>query len=339
MSVIGIDIGGANLKFSDGERLHFTRMFELWRQPERLAEGLAEGLSLFPRFERLAVTMTGELCDCFETRAEGVARIVAAVETLPAASGQTLYYLVGGQFVAAPRAVTAWHLTAAANWDAIARFVAQLFPDDQGFLLDIGSTTTDLIPFCRGEVSAEGATDFGRLRAGELVYCGAARTPLGAIMSEYALGEERWGLAAEWFASLEDVFVLCGVMAERPDDCATCDGRPLTRGHSLRRLARMLCTEPEEVGEPLLLELAAAIKEALLDRLERAWRLQANRGKLGNAGTRVVLSGSGEWLGRLLLERIGWSGRVSAWSELFSPAASGAAAAFAVARLQEVCCE
>lgn len=335
MSVIGIDIGGANLKFSDGARLHFTRAFELWRQPERLAGALAEGLDSFPPSDLLAITMTGELCDCFAARAEGVARIVGAVEALPAVWGRRLYYQVGGEFVEAARAVTTWQRTAAANWDAIARLVARLFPGEEGLLLDIGSTTTDLIPFRRGEVTAEGMTDFQRLRAGELVYCGAARTPLGAILAEFVQGTDRWGLAAEWFASLEDVFVLCGVIAERPADCATCDGRPLTRSHALRRLARMLCTEPEESGEQLILDLAAAIKEALLDRLERACRLQLARSKWGAGATRVVLSGSGEWLGRLLLERIGWSGRVTSWSELFSPAASGAAAAFALARLEE----
>ena len=33
-----------------------------------------------PAADRLAVTMTGELCDCFRTKAEGVLHILAAVD-------------------------------------------------------------------------------------------------------------------------------------------------------------------------------------------------------------------------------------------------------------------
>jgi (4-(4-[2-(gamma-L-glutamylamino)ethyl]phenoxymethyl)furan-2-yl)methanamine synthase len=334
MTVIGIDIGGANLKFSDGAQQHYTRSFELWRQPERLAAELAEGLAEFRRVDALAITMTGELCDCFETRAEGVARITAAVESLPEALGPSSFYQVGGGFVASSRAVSEWPKTAAANWDAITRWAAAVFSKDSGIVLDIGSTTTDLIPFRCGEVTARGRTDFERLRAGELVYCGATRTPLGSILPEVVWDSVPLGLAAEWFASLKDVMLLCGELEERPADTETCDGRPLTRAHSLRRLARMLCTEPEEAGEPLIVELARAIKQALLDRLARAWLAQTALGQfVGNDGL-VILSGSGEWLGRLLLRHVGWNGRVVAWSELYSPPASDAAAASAVARLR-----
>ncbi|MFN5709817.1 MAG: hydantoinase/oxoprolinase family protein [Planctomycetota bacterium] len=335
MSAIGIDIGGANLKFSDGHRQHFTQPFELWRQPDQLREALAKGLESFPRVDQIAIAMTGELCDCFGTRAEGVARITAAVESASAAFGPASFYQVGGRWVNATQAAREWRSTAAANWDAIARLAAREFPAESGVVLDIGSTTTDLVPIHRGTVAAEGATDFERLRTGELVYCGAARTPLGSILPEFVRGTERMGLAGEWFASLEDVFVLCGHIPERPEDRATCDGRPLTGAFALRRLARMLCTEPEEAGQPLILELAEAIKQALLDRLEQAWRFLASRANLADKVTRVVVSGSGEWLGRLLLNRVGWAGSVTLWSERFSPEASVAAAAFALARLRE----
>ncbi len=333
MRVVGIDIGGANLKFSDGLRQHDSISFELWRRPSELTAALAEGVASYGQIDKLAVTMTGELCDCFATRREGVARIVDAVCRLPAKRGQVQFYQVGGRLVGAEEASQHWTLTAAANWDAIARLVAEEFPQEAGWVLDIGSTTTDLIRFEQGSVAARGKTDFERLRWGELVYCGVARTPLNALLTEWNTGDVRWGLAAEWFASLDDVFVLCGDLPESPEQRQTCDGRPLTREWALRRLGRMLCTEPEEAGEMLIVELARALKDSLLQRLASAWERQTQRGLRSSADERVVLSGSGEWLGRQLLQRVGWAGAVSSWGEQFTPQASTAAAAFAVARL------
>lgn len=335
MSLIGVDIGGANLKFSDGGERHCSCPFELWRHPDQLAAALQQQLGRFPRVTGLAVTMTGELCDCFDSRAIGVARIVNAVMEARVGVAAPVFYQLGGRFVAAPQAVDDWAATAAANWEAIARFIARELSDETGWVLDLGSTTTDLVPFSGGGVQAQGRSDFERLQLGELVYLGAARTTLSSILPEFAVRGRPIGLASEWFAALNDVFVLCGDLPERPGDFETCDGRPLTRACSLRRLARMLCTAPEEAGEGLILELAGAIKRALLQRLERALARQTGAGVSLLTGSRMVVSGSGEWLARILLRGIGWNRELTSWSESYGPEASTAAAAFAVARLAQ----
>ena len=81
MSVIGIDIGGANLKFSDGRETNRTVPFPLWRDPNGLSRTLHDQLKTLPDARQLAVTMTGELCDCFERKQQGVQSIVDSVET------------------------------------------------------------------------------------------------------------------------------------------------------------------------------------------------------------------------------------------------------------------
>ena len=73
---IGIDIGGANLKLSDGRRHHRHVPFALWRQPESLANQLVALLRECPNHDRVAITMTGELTDCFANKKAGVAFIV-----------------------------------------------------------------------------------------------------------------------------------------------------------------------------------------------------------------------------------------------------------------------
>src|SRR4029450_11499249 len=80
-TVVGLDVGGANLKLATAAGLAVCRPFALWKQPDRLAAELRALLADAPPFDRVAVTMTGELCDCFETKRQGVAAILDAVES------------------------------------------------------------------------------------------------------------------------------------------------------------------------------------------------------------------------------------------------------------------
>ena len=70
-------------------------------------------------------------------------------------------------------------LVASANWMASGAVVAGLIPE--GLVVDIGSTTTDLIVVRHGAVEAQGDDDGSRLVAGELVYSGVVRTPVMAL--------------------------------------------------------------------------------------------------------------------------------------------------------------
>ena len=48
---------------------------------------------------------------------------------------------------------------AAGNWHALANFVGKSFCSD-GLLIDIGSTTTDIIPILQGAVATTARTDY-----------------------------------------------------------------------------------------------------------------------------------------------------------------------------------
>lgn len=168
--------------------------------------------------------------------------------------------------------------------------------------------------------------------SGELLYCGTGRTPLSVVLPEFLISGTKVGLAAEYFASVEDALIVTGLFPERPDSTSPCDQRPLTKPESLRRLARMLCAEPAELASSVLPELALAAQRKLLRRISgRVSRLL--EAKAGEPSGRIVFSGSGERLGRPLLRRLEWTGRVAYWGERFGREASSAAAAFAVARL------
>src|SRR5271169_3301274 len=79
-SVLGLDIGGANLKAAHTNGQARSQPFELWTNPAGLADALASLLQEMPPRDQLAVTMTGELCDCFETKRQGATAILGAVQ-------------------------------------------------------------------------------------------------------------------------------------------------------------------------------------------------------------------------------------------------------------------
>ena len=173
---------------------------------------------------------------------------------------------------------------AAANWLALATYAGRLAPRGRALLLDLGSTTADIIPLVDGRPTPRGRTDPDRLASGELVYCGVRRTPLCAI----------FGLtkAAEFFATTEDVYVALGRLPESPERTDTADGRPATRMHALARLARMECADVEGGGRSR--RIAAEAQALQVRRLADAVRAVADR--LPGPVETVVLAGSGRFL-------------------------------------------
>lgn len=324
MSIVGLDIGGANLKAVHTNRTVRVRPFELWKQPESLANALQQQMCTMPAFDLLAVTMTGELCDCYATKRQGVTAILEAVKL--AATGRPIrVWCNDGCFRELAEARQRPLQVAAANWLALATFAGRFAPDGPGLLVDIGSTTTDLVPLGDGLPLPRGRTDPERLRACELVYTGVRRTPVCALLN--GLG------AAEWFATTHDVNLVLGLMPEDTADRRTADGRPATRSAARARLARMLCADedtctPEEIDR--LAEQVLCSQELLL---VSALRQVCTR--LGEPIQTVVLAGSGEFLARRVLERYGTrpGARIVSLTEHLGAELSEAACAHAVAIL------
>src|SRR5579862_3249925 len=80
--VLGLDIGGANLKMAHSQGAARTMPFPLWKKPGELTEALRTLLVDVPAYEMLAVTMTGELCDCYASKKDGVLAILSSVEAV-----------------------------------------------------------------------------------------------------------------------------------------------------------------------------------------------------------------------------------------------------------------
>jgi hypothetical protein len=329
MSVLGIDVGGANLKAADGLGFALTRPFALWRNSEGLASEVSQLLQRSPPAQRLALTMTGELADCFETKAEGVTHIVRAVEE--AARGPILVYSVEGHWITPEEALADPYRAAASNWHALGAFAARHSPTGAGLLVDAGSTTTDLVPFVNGRVAATGSTDTERLIAGELVYTGVIRSPLAAVVATLPWRQAQCPTAHEYFASTLDAYLVLGLIEEQADNGSTADGRPATAAYSRDRLARSICADRTTFS----LDDARLAAEAVL---------QAQAARIGVAAQRIVrnlperpntmvISGRGEFLARRVVERLRIDCRLVSLNEQLGPAVSTAATAHALAVL------
>ena len=133
MSLLAIDVGGAALKCADGQGFALSRPYPLWKSPSGLADALRELLIAAPVCERVFATMTGELADCFATKADGVARICAALTTACAPRPLRIY-LTDGTAVSAEEACERPLAAAASNWHALARFAGRFAPAGFGLL-------------------------------------------------------------------------------------------------------------------------------------------------------------------------------------------------------------
>ena len=302
--VIGLDVGGANTKAAvvddDGPVRIVSEPFEVWREPDGLSAviaGVVERLALDGA--PVALTTTAELVDVFASKREGVLYVLeAARRALP---GRRLRVMTtDGELVALDDARAAPLKCAAANWLATALLVARSLPD--AIVVDCGGTTTDVIPIAGAAVVAQGRTDLERLLAGELVYTGALRTNVAAVLSHVPIGGRPCPVSSELFAITADAHLLRGSLTPEQCTCAFPDGRGSSPAEVRSRLARVVCADPEQLADGDLEAIAAAVEEAQIASIAAALQRVAARVA---ARAPVVAVGVGAFLARAAATRCG----------------------------------
>ena len=297
--MIGWDVGGVNTKAARVEHGRLLavrgRPFELQRASEWLTALLRElagelGVAADAAGVTHAVTMTAELSQMFRTKREGVAFVLDALASaFPSAPMRV--FSVDGRFLSPSEARANPLAVAAANWAATATFVARQHPD--ALLIDIGTTTTDIIPIVGGAVVAKGRTDPERLASGELVYTGALRTLVEAITTDVPLRGECVGVSAEGWALAGDVHVWRGELAPEDYTVPTPDGRPVSREFCGERLARVVCADREMLDDAAVSAMADAVADAQVARIADAIRRVVARHP---ALTTAVVTGLGAFI-------------------------------------------
>lgn len=292
MRWIGIDVGGANIKMADAVGWTAAEPFALWKQPEQLAGQLRRMLPDADATTRYALTMTGELADCFADRQVGVAYIIDAVNEAICGNEDALrVYGLDSQWLGAAEAQDRPDDVAAANWHATASYAARgLAADEVGLMIDIGSTTTDLIPINSSGVTTRARTDFDRLVQNQLLYFGVGRTPLCAIAATLPFRGREVHVMAEHFATCDDCFLVLGRTEPAATDCASADGQPRTVEHSVNRIARMIGLDRRNFCLDDALVAARSIEAMLKVRLAAAIH------QVADDATVWFIAGHGDWL-------------------------------------------
>jgi (4-(4-[2-(gamma-L-glutamylamino)ethyl]phenoxymethyl)furan-2-yl)methanamine synthase len=298
-TVVGWDIGGAHVKASllqGGEIIDAAQWpCPLWQGLEHLQQALAAAHRRWPALmgAEHAVTMTGEMVDLFADREDGVQRIVAALaQTLPA---EALHFFAGdARWCGLHQVAAQWRHIASANWLATALHCAMQIEGD-ALLVDIGSTTTDLIALRRGRVLTTARTDAERLASGELVYHGVVRTPLCALAQRIAWRSREHNVMNEFFATTADVYRLSGELDAAHDQAASADNAAKDVHATQQRLARMIGLDARDGSAGDWLNFAREWKRrqvgALRNELARVKQLHG----LGDA-TLLVSAGCGDFL-------------------------------------------
>jgi probable H4MPT-linked C1 transfer pathway protein len=300
--VTGWDVGGVNTKVARARLgallAHRSVPFEIQRAPDELAPLLARLASSVgsEATDHHAVTMTAELSQFFESNREGVDFVLAAFErAFPGA----LIQLFGtdGAFHGPLESRREPLLVAASNRTATGTLVARKWPDV--VLIDIGSTTTDIIPIRGGEVAALGRTDPDRLRSGELLYLGALRTPVEAIVHEVpsggGSGGDSAGVSAESFAIAADVYIWLGELEAAGYTVPTPDGRAADRAGARARLARVVCADGEMLDDGAIDGIARHVARVQAERVARSLeRVLARHPSV----SKVITAGVGSFIAR-----------------------------------------
>lgn len=334
-TVIGWDIGGVNTKatliiFRDGtivQQKVASQYFEIWQNREALIEILRNLAEKLGSAEAMGVTMTAELSDAFRNKREGVSFILNCLEE--AFPNLPLYVLdVSGKFVGVETAAQNPIQVAASNWTASALLVSQMYPNC--LFVDIGTTSTDIIPIINGQIATRGRNDLTRLQAGELVYMGALRTNINTIVPAIPVNGIFCRTAAEYFAIIGDVHLILGNLSKEQYALDTPDRREKSREFALERLARLVCADTELLQEEEIVNMARYIQEKQIQLLTEAVLQVLSRFPKGYQ-LPMVTTGLGEFLAKKCALRIGLE--TISLEDQFGKAVSIAAPSFAVALL------
>lgn len=303
--IIGWDIGGAHVKIAIADNQVITQVKQLacplWKGIDQLSvciDTVRQNVDL--EYYKHAITMTGELVDCFKDRERGVRLIIAEISNKINAD-KVRYYAGNDGFVETHQATTEYNKIASVNWLASAQYVAANIPS--AVFIDIGSTTTDIIEVRDHKAVYTGYTDDQRLIARELVYCGVVRTPIFAICNSAQVKGQQIPVINEYFANTADVYRLTDELVAHADLTDTLDGCAKDISSSAVRIARMFANDAKNDELDIWRSVAKQIRNLQVQMIKDACRHQFMKKNIP-LSTPMVGAGVGRFLVKDLAQQL-----------------------------------
>ena len=233
MKIIGWDIGGAHIKAAKIDFKKKTSKTEqiyspIWKNVNNLKKSIKLIKKKLGKTNYHAITMTAELSDIFPDRKKGVNHVVNLSSKI--LGEKNIFFYSKKSFLIKKLAIKKPFELNSMNWHATASFVSNFFPNC--ILVDIGSSTTDIIQIKNKEIISKGVNDYQRLKSNELIYLGVLRTPIQAV-------EKKKNLINENFANLSDVYRVLNKIPSTVDLLPTLDHKTKNKHDSARRIARI----------------------------------------------------------------------------------------------------
>ena len=318
VNVLGLDIGGANtkaafLKTQDGtvkELRTSMEYFPIWKkgkeQLPKVLEKLKKRLVDSTALNGVGVTMTAELSDAYWIKKEGSHHVLDCVnqvfDDVP-----TFVLDVEAKLLPVKNARREPLKVASANWAATGWMISQLI--ENCIVVDVGSTTTSIIPVINGKIAAEGRNDLEKLQNGELVYSGSLRTNVATIVNGIPVqGGTIARVSSELFAQSGDVHLLLDNIKEEDYTAETCDGRGKTRREAMARLARVVCADIDMLTEQEIMDMAKFVYDKQVEQITGGLKQVYERIKPLLQEKIVVITGLGRnFLARKAAEKAGFS--------------------------------
>ncbi len=277
--ILGLDIGGANTKaalvyFQNRKLLDsfsYIEYFPFWEKTKHQIESLFNRIisHIFSDLtfkiddvEYIAITMTAELSDAFQTKKEGVEMIIDALSSN--FKKQKLRFIsTNNTFLEWKDARENYQLIAAANWVSTSLFLGKYISNC--ILIDAGSTTIDIIPIVDSIPVPLGKTDIERLLNHELIYTGGLRATIPSITHFVPYKGNRVRISFEKFALISDVHRILENISEKEYFNDTADNRSKSKEDCYARLARIICMDLNTISKKELDNIALFIYQKQLE--------------------------------------------------------------------------
>ncbi len=314
VKVLGLDIGGANTKATyiktDDDVVNEQRTaleyFPIWKdgkeQLPQVLEKLKQKVADSTALDGVGVTITAELSDAYITKKEGINHVLDWVTEI-FADVPTFVLDVEAKLLTVKDARMEPLKVASANWAATGWMISQLIKNC--IIVDVGSTTTSIIPVINGKVAAAGRTDLEKLQNGELVYSGSLRTNIATIVNAIPVKGRMTRVSSELFAQSGDVHLLLNNIRHEDYTAETCDGRGKTRREATARLARVVCADTDMLNEQEIIAMAKFVYDRQVEHIADGLKQVYERKKLLQE-EKVVVTGLGRnFLARKAAEKVG----------------------------------
>ncbi|MFX1488468.1 MAG: hydantoinase/oxoprolinase family protein [Promethearchaeota archaeon] len=349
MIILGLDIGGANTKAALAQfrekdvikSFSYIEYFPFWEKniadvPDMLKR-IIENLIIKNNYvllevDYVAVTITAELSDAFQTKKEGILTILDGL--IKVFEKNKLRFITNkAEFISWESAKSEFITIAAANWASTGLFLGKVI--DTCILIDAGSTTIDIIPIIDSIPIPRGRDDISRLIHHELIYTGGLRATIPSITHHVPYKNKNVRVSFEKFALISDVHRILNNISEEEYINDTADNRSKSIEDCYARLARVICMDLDTISKQDLTLIAKYIYEKQLDIITRELEefmeeLKIRHQEFQNNPKFVLTGSSSEFLIKKPLQKLGYD-NIFSYEEITNISDKISSSAFAVA--------